>query len=427
MNFFYTIRLRLVVGIFLLNIFSAYSQTNISSPYSRYGLGQIHQNNSIKAMSMGGVCYAQSASDFINISNPASYSAFDTTSFVFEGGINGVFCQLRNQNNAVFTSNLSLNYLLFGFPISKRFAFSFGLLPYSNIGYSIIDSAHITDIGDIKYFFKGEGGFNKFYGGASAKLFKGLSAGLNVSYLFGSLNKSRTVTFPESVNIYSIHESNETKVSDIILDYGLLYQKRFKNDNTLSLGLVTGLTSKLNAKEFILTESFSGITYASTYIKDTLENTTTSGDIILPPYFGGGLVFKKGNKWLVGADYKTQQWEDFSSFGKTDSLRNSSQAALGFSILPSNPTGSNIWSKSTYRIGIRYAMTYLQLRNTQLNEYGISFGFAFPMQRSKSTINLGFEFGQRGTVENNLIKESFALVSCSLSIYERWFIKRKYE
>jgi len=427
MTSFPTIRIQLITGIFLLNILSAYAQTNIRSPYSRYGLGQIHTNYSIKAMSMGGMCLANSNSDYINFSNPATYSAFDTTSFVFEGGINGIFAQMRNQNTSVYTSNLSLNYLLFGFPVSKRFAFSFGLLPFSNIGYSISDSANITDIGDIKYYYKGEGGFNKVYSGASVKIFKGFSAGLNVSYLFGSLNKIRTITFPESVNMYSIREANETKVSDILFDYGLLYEKKFKNNNSLSFGLITGLKSKLNAKEYILTESFSGLTYGSTYIKDTLENSTQKGDIVLPSYFGGGIAFKKGNKWLIGGDYKTQKWTEFSSFGNVDSLSNSMQASLGMSFFPSNPSGTSFWNKTTYRFGVRYAQTYLQLRNTPLNEYGISFGFAFPMQRSKSTINLGIELGQRGTTENNLIKETFALVSCSLSIYERWFIKRKYE
>jgi len=407
--------------------FISRAQTNISSPYSRYGLGQIHQNNSIKALSMGGMCLAFKSNDFINISNPATYAGFDTTSFLFEGGINGTFSQLKNQTKSLYTSNLSLNYLLFGFPVSKRISFSFGLLPYSNMGYNITDSTHVTDIGDIKYYFIGEGGFNKFYGGTSLKIFPDFSLGVNMSYLYGSLNKTRTVTFPESVNIYSIRERKETKVSDLIFDFGLLYEKKFKNNNALSIGLVSGLSSKLNANEIVLTESFSGITYASTYIKDTLENTIIKGNIVLPPYYGGGIMFKKENSWLLGADYKYQEWSNYTSFGLIDSLKNSMQASVGLSVFPTSGGGNSFWSKTTYRLGFRFAKSYLQLKNTQLNEYGISFGFAFPMQRSKSSLNVGFELGQRGTVENNLIKESFALVSCSLSIYELWFIRRKYE
>jgi len=248
-----------------------------------------------------------------------------------------------------------------------------------------------------------------------------------MSYLFGSLNKTRTVTFPESVNIYSIRESDAYKVSGIIFDYGLLYEVKFKNNNALSLGLITGLTTKVNARENILTQSFDGVTFGSTYIKDTIENSSTKGNIVIPPFYGGGIMFKKADKWLIGADYKFQQWSKFSSFGVLDSLKNSMQAAIGLSIFPSNNLSGSIFKKTTYRFGLRMAQTYLQLKNTQLNEYAVSFGFAFPMQRSKSVMNFGFEVGQRGTVENNLIKETFVNISCSLSIYERWFLRRKYE
>ena len=424
----YKIFKSLVLAFVLIHsVLNLTAQTNISSPYSRYGLGQINQNFSVKAMSMGGVSIANRQNDFVNIANPASYSAFDTTSFVFDGGINGIFGQLKNKNNEAFTSNLSLSYLLFGFPVSRKFAVSFGLIPYSNIGYNLSDSNLIADIGNINYNYKGEGGFNRFFGGVSYNITKGLSVGANVSYLFGSLNKTRTVTFPESVNVYSIRESNAYRVSDIILDYGLLYEKKLNNDNILSLGLIAGLKSNVNANASTLTESFSGVNYGSNYIKDTIENSTAKGNIVLPPYYGGGLMFKKSNKWLVGVDYKFQEWSKFSSFGVLDSLKNSMQAALGFCIFPSNSLSNSIFKKSTYRIGFRAAQTYLQLKNTQLNEYGISFGFGFPMQRSRSTINIGFELGQRGTVENNLIKETFGMVSLSLAIYERWFIRRKYE
>jgi hypothetical protein len=216
-------------------------------------------------------------------------------------------------------------------------------------------------------------------------------------------------------------------VSDIIFDYGLLYEMPLKNENALCFGFITGLSTKLNASENKLTESFSGINYGSIYIKDTIENYNSKGVLIIPPFYGGGVMYKKSNKWILGADFKYQEWSKFSSFGTFDSLKNSMQGAIGFSILPSNTANNSFWRKSTYRFGLRASQTYLQLKSTQLNDYGISFGFAFPMQKSKSTINLGFEIGQRGTDENSLIKETYGIISFSLSIYERWFLRKKYE
>jgi len=413
--------------VFLNVTFVLQSQTNISSPYSRFGLGQIHRTYGVKALSMGGASFAQKTNDCINISNPATYAGFDTTSFLFEGGINGIFSQLKNNSDTVYTSNLSLNYLLFGFPISKKIAFSFGLLPFSNMGYSLSDSNTVTDIGKMNYYYKGEGGFNKFFGGTAVKITRGLSVGANMSYLFGSLNKTRTITFPNGNNIYSIREKNDLKISDIVFDYGLHYEIKLKNNNALAIGLVTGLSSKINASENILTETFLGQTYSSTYIKDTLKNTSTNGTIIIPPFYGGGIMYNKNNKWLLEVDYKFYEWSKYEAFGIPDSLKNTQEASIGFAHFPSNNLSNNIWSKTTYRVGLRFAQNYLEFKNTQLNEYAISFGFGFPMQRNKSSINVGFELGQRGTVNNNLIKETFGMVFCSLSIYDRWFIRRKYD
>ena len=75
---------------------------------------------------------------------------------------------------------------------------------------------------------------------------------------------------------------------------------------------------------------------------------------------------------------------------------------------------------------MRYENTYLEINNTPIKEFGISFGLGFPFRRSKSNLNFAFEIGNRGTVENNLVQENFYKFTFGLSIYERWFVKSKY-
>ena len=41
----------------------------------------------------------------------------------------------------------------------------------------------------------------------------------------------------------------------------------------------------------------------------------------------------------------------------------------------------------------------------QINEFGISFGVGLPVGKWFSNANLGFEFGKRGTTNQNLIKK----------------------
>ena len=48
-------------------------------------------------------------------------------------------------------------------------------------------------------------------------------------------------------------------------------------------------------------------------------------------------------------------------------------------------------------------------------------------QKTKSEINLSVEVGERGTINNNLIKEQFLDFQIGLSLSDIWFVKRKYD
>ena len=73
-------------------------------------------------------------------------------------------------------------------------------------------------------------------------------------------------------------------------------------------------------------------------------------------------------------------------------------------------------------------------KSTQLSEYAFSLGAGFPVGRSyvpgtrtASMINVGLEYGQRGTIDNGLIKENFIRVRVGFTINDEWFIKRVYD
>ncbi len=410
---------------FILASVSAISQTYINSPYSRYGIGQIHQNSNFRLSAMGGMGLAVKQNNLINISNPATYTAFDSTSFVFEGGIRGMITNVENKSDNVLTNNVSINYLLFGFPVSRRLSVSFGLLPYSHVGYTFSESTFLENIGDINYHYQGQGGLNRAYFGSAFNIAPGLSAGVNMSYIFGNLKHTRMITFPEVANIYSINQVNKTAVSDIMFDYGLHYHTPLNEDYSIAFALTASHPTQLNATQSILIESFSGVNYNHVHIKDTIEDSSEKGSLTIPLSYGVGVVLKNNNNWLVGADFKHQEWSKFEHFGIKDSLSNSMLIAIGTEYRPSHNIGASTWRRSTYRMGLKYEQTYLQLRNHTLKNYGISFGVGIPIQRSRSQINVGIELGQRGTTDNDLIKETYGMLTFSVSVYERWFVRRK--
>ena len=61
------------------------AQTGVNSPYSQFGVGELktfyfHPYTN----SMGGLSYTIRKNNIINNSNPASYTAMDSNSFVFD-------------------------------------------------------------------------------------------------------------------------------------------------------------------------------------------------------------------------------------------------------------------------------------------------------------------------------------------------------
>ena len=74
----------------------------------------------------------------INIINPASYGKINFTTI--DAGLYSNATTLSNDINGVKTSqsnsNFRFSHITFAIPVSKHSALSFGLVPYSELGYS---------------------------------------------------------------------------------------------------------------------------------------------------------------------------------------------------------------------------------------------------------------------------------------------------
>ncbi len=404
------------------------AQNRISSPYSRFGIGDVLSNNGVYNMAMGGISYGVYSPYFVNTSNPASYAAFDSLSFIFDVGAHTKQSRLITQDLTQSANYTSLGNLLFGFPVTRWWKSSFGLMPYTMVGYKMLETRIDENAGKVNFLFEGTGGINQAYLGNSISLSRNFSVGFNFSYLFGTIDKSRADEFPDSIFKLNYKSLNSARVHDVYLNYGILYHKEGKKGMQYNAGLVFSNTSKISVSEnrldYLYFKSSSGVDLPS----DTIQNRkTVNGNIKLPMNIGAGFSLGKTDKWLIGSDFQWQQWEKYSYFGISDSLKNSIRFSLGGSFTPSVSTVSGYWQRITYRGGVRYSKSYLELRNERINEFGISLGIGLPLPRTRSTINLAAEFGSRGTISNNLIKESFVKFTLGLSIFERWFIIKKYD
>ena len=186
--------------VFLLMMLSGatIAQNNTNSPYTRYGYGQLADQGSGNSKAMGGVAYGLRDKYQVNFANPASYTAIDSLTFIFDGGISLQNTNFSNGTVKQNAKNSSFDYITMQFRLSKWAAMSLGLLPYSNVGYSMTeyreDPDYPSQSSALQYY--GDGGLHQLYLGAGFKILKNLSVGANISYLWGDITHTRAMTFP---------------------------------------------------------------------------------------------------------------------------------------------------------------------------------------------------------------------------------------
>jgi|TARA_B110000967_G_scaffold208903_1_gene262750 hypothetical protein len=406
-----------------------FSQISTNSPYSRFGLGNLNNSSSADQLGMGGSSVVYNNPDVINFNNPATYSSFKAKSFLFTTSLNSSASRFTTSNNIQYENNTSFSKIALGFPVNKYISVSSGLLPFSNVGYQL-------DYNDTENFLEdtvsissiGNGGLSKYYLGASVKLHKTLSVGVNASYLFGGLSRNKTADFNNS-SIFNVSSVNRTNITGVSFETGLLFNTDLSEDNNISFGLTYNHNANLNARRTLLGTTYE-LNNSLLVIKDTFQNEVENGTIVLPSKLSAGMMYSS-EKWLLLANYSSQNWSDYSlTFGEEredDNLENSVCVSSGLQYTPEFNSVTKYWKRINYRMGARYDKTYLSLKDLQLTEKSLSFGLGLPVKRSNSFYNIGMEVGKQGTTQDKLIQERFVRFTFGVTFKGLWFVKRKYD
>ena len=406
-----------------------FSQISTNSPYSRFGLGNLNNSSSADQLGMGGSSVVYNNPDVINFNNPATYSSFKAKSFLFTTSLNSSASRFTTSNNIQYENNTSFSKIALGFPVNQYISVSSGLLPFSNVGYQL-------DYNDTENFLEdtvsissiGNGGLSKYYLGASVKLHKTLSVGVNATYLFGGLSRNKTADFNNS-SIFNVSSVNRTNITGVSFETGLLFNTDLSEDNNISFGLTYNHNANLNARRTLLGTTYE-LNNSLLVIKDTFQNEVENGTIVLPSKLSAGMMYSS-EKWLLLANYSSQNWSDYSlTFGEEredDNLENSVCVSSGLQYTPEFNSVTKYWKRINYRMGARYDKTYLSLKDLQLTEKSLSFGLGLPVKRSNSFYNIGMEVGKQGTTQDKLIQERFVRFTFGVTFKGLWFVKRKYD
>lgn len=414
----------------ILSPMGVWAQNGANSPYTRYGFGQLSDQNLGGNKAMGGVGIGLRDGSQINVSNPASYTAVDSLTFLFDAGISLQNANFNDGKTKLNAKNSSFDYLAMQFRLCNKAAMTFGFLPYSTVGYGFSSSETINQgvggweeevVATTNY--SGNGGLHQAFIGAAYKIRPYLSLGMNVSYLFGDFTHSVTASFSDA-NINSLARIYTAQISDIKLDFGAQYSFKLSSKEKVTLGATYSWGHDLNAIKSTITEQkMSG----STVINDSVRNVRKAFQ--LPHSFGAGVTYLYDNRLLIGADFSLQKFSDVRLWGEDDQLADRMKISLGAQFQP-KLMGRSIFSVMKYRAGIYYSDPYVKVDGQDAaREYGVSVGFACPLMtkwgNQSSIISISGEWVKVDPRVNGLLTENYLRLSVGLTFNELWFQKWK--
>ncbi|QJD95683.1 hypothetical protein HH214_07270 [Mucilaginibacter robiniae] len=416
----------------------AQSTATTSSPYSQFGIGSFIDPVLPQNKAMGGIGTATNRIgqyNTINPLNPASYGAINLTTI--DIGISSSILLLKQSGSSTQTNNNTrLSHVAFAVPVTKKSALSFGLLPYTELGYNYKQSisnfgtSSSADTNTVNYIYSGDGSLSKAYAGYGFGIGKHILLGGNVSYIFGNMRQYRSTEIPDLYGTLNSRIERSNAVGGLNYDYGVQLNFDVAEASHLIFGYSGSASTQLNSKITSIVSQYTVSSAGNENIAaDTISNQVlNNGKIKLPLMNHFGLSYQKDNKFLIGADYSIGNWNTLTIGGVNQGLQKSQSYALGGSFTPNALALHNYFALVDYRLGVRYDKTYINVNSTDIKQYALTFGMGFPLPRNNTAfykINFTAELAQRGTLQNSLIKENYINLHLSFTLNDLWF--RRYQ
>ena len=410
---------------------SAFAQSTTNSPYSQFGLGDLTDQSVSFNKGMNGVGLGMHRGNEVNPMNPASYSSIDSLTFLFDAGMSGQITNYSENGKKFSAKSGGFDYVSALFRAFKNVGVSFGVLPYSNIGYDYLQTGILDDRDETEVAsqYEGEGGLHQMYIGAGIRPIKPLSVGFNLSYLWGDY--SRSMATVESSNLSVLAKEYRADISSYKLDFGVQFDLPLNKKDYLTLAAVWSPGHSLKSDpECLIANVKTSISKA-----DTTTYVISDG-LKIPTTFGFGVAYHHAQKLRVGADLHIQKWGsvDFPSYTagvyalKSGLLKDSYRLNLGGEWTP-NPMARSVFKRIQYRAGVGMVTPYYYINGKEgPKELSASIGFGIPIANgynNRSVLHISGQFVRRSA--DNLIKENMFRLNIGFTFNEKWFAKWKVE
>lgn len=388
------------------------------SIYSSFGVGEILTFSGNRSAAMGGTGVASLTDGYINGLNPAGLGQISRTQYAGDFQYQGY--ALNDGSGATFLSSGNFQSAGLAFPVYSDYgiAFAFSITPFSRRAYAVTDNE--TNAGIVQSF-SGNGGLSSAQFSFSFSPVQDLYFGVTTHYLFGNFDDVQKLQY-DSVGYFTTDADKNISMNGFAFTLGGVFAGADK-----ALGLSKEKHMNIGAT------LFSGTSLASA--EQTFQNFSTSqettnvssGSTKIPLGFALGLEYDLRDRVIFTGDAQFQQWSQFTYMGvHPQEIQNSMRFGVGAEFLPSKTLAEPYYRQVTYRAGGYVNESYLKINGQSVNEFFITGGIGVPIffaPGSEGRINIGLEYGIRGSTSNGLERDSITRLTISLTGSDTWFIQ----
>ena len=396
------------------------------TPYSIFGMGDMTQPGTAYNRSMGGVGIATRNHRFINTINPAAVTARDSLAFMADYSITGDYRIFRQADMKSASNTFNIADCVMSFPIWKTSAMMVGITPYSGTGYGYVqyetDPNKIGYTGNVTYSNAGQGSIYQVFAAAGVTFFKHISLGAEYIHYFGDIEKAFTQSFTES-SYTGLSNSSSLYLKADSWKFGFQWDFAIKQKHQFCIGATYAVETP--TKGYLT--SYVGTDTTTVILKDLKE----ADKVRIPSEKGVGLSYRYADKFAAEFDYSRSDWGG-SNVDKLSTVTGftpvlSECYRAGFEYTPNRTDIRYYMKKVTYRAGAYRKNEYYSLNGNAITSTGITLGATFPVFKWYNGLTVAVDIGQRGSIQDNLIRERFINLSIGMNIFDIWFQKYKYD
>ena len=415
---------------------SAFGQaTGTYTPYSIYGVGDLSQPGSAYNKTMAGAGVALRNNRFLNLTNPAAVTARDSLAFMADFSLYNDN-KLFEQGNIKSASNtFNINDLAMSFPIWRSSAMMVGVMPYSDTGFGYsfdyTDPMLIGQTGNITYSATGTGSLYKAFAAAGVTFFKRLSLGVQWNFIFGSIEKIYSTSFNDA-SYNGVLNGTSGKISGNGFKFGLQYEQPVGPKHSLIVGAT--YSTAVNLKGTMEAYRYSSGTAASDTLFYKVDQLGVDSKVQLASELAVGISFQEKGRWVATFDYSRSDWSGSGldaargfTASKSFSATTAQTFRAAFEIVPNRNDIRYYFNHVAYRVGAYHKTEYYLLNGKQVASTGFTLGLTLPIVNGYNGLTLGVDFGQRGSLTGDMIRERYINFSIGFNLFDIWFRKPRYD